>query len=147
MLYMIGTLQIDTRPMGPGDFSRSGSADLAEKPVIGGLAPSEFMGDGGEELTLSGQLVPFRFGGLDEVETIHQMRREGARVPVMRGDGERLGTHAITRASETHKELGRDGVGYIVAWSLTLKRVQDEDSDGAGGSQLISGLLSMFDGL
>lgn len=141
---MIGTLSLDTRPFNADNMHRQGTADLAEKPVIGGFAPSEFMGDGGEEITLSGQLLPLKIGGLDQLEVAQQMRRQGARVPVMRGDGTRLGTFAITRISERHTNLMRDGVGFTVAFEITLKKVQ---ADSGSGLQVISGLLSLFEAL
>lgn len=142
MLYMIGTLSLDTRPFNADAMARTATADLAEKPVVGGFAPSEFMGEGKDEITLSGKLLPTKIGGLSQLEVADSMRKAGARVPVMRGDGKRFGTYAIVSVSEKHKDLTRDGVGFTVDYSLKLKKVQ-ADRDGA--SAVISGLLSLFD--
>lgn len=144
MLYMIGTLSFDTRPFNADEFERTATADLAEKPVIGGFAPSEFMGEGEDQITLSGQLLPSKIGGLTEIEVADTMRKAGARVPVMRGDGKRLGTYSIINIREKHKHLLRNGVGFTVNYSIKLKKVQ-ADRDGAGS--VISGLLSLFDAL
>lgn len=144
MLYMIGTLSFDTRPFNADSMDRSATADLAEKPVIGGLAPSEFMGEGNDKITLSGLLLPSKIGGLTELEIADQMRKAGARVPVMRGDGKRIGTFSIIKLGEKHTKLMRDGVGFSVSYSIKLKKVQ-ADRDGA--IAVISGLLSLFDAL
>ena len=144
MLYMLGTLTLDTRPFNADAFDRSADADLATKPVIGGLEPSEFMGEGADEVTLSGQLLPAKIGGLGELEIAHQMRRTGARFPLMRGDGARLGWFAITRIAEGHTNLMRDGVGFTVRHSITMKKVQ---ADTGAGQSIISGLLSLFESL
>ncbi|MCF1502894.1 phage tail protein [Afifella sp. H1R] len=140
MLYMIGTLTLDVA-LNVDTVDRDASADLATKPVIGGLEPSEFMGEGKDEFILSGQLLPTKIGGLDELEIAHQMRRDGTRVPLMRGDGSRLGTFAITRIAEKHEDLVATGVGFRVRHTITLKKVQP---DAAAGRQVIFGLLSLF---
>ena len=144
MLYMIGALQFDTRPFNVDAFERKAGADLATKPVMGGREPTEFTGEGADEITLSGQLLPTKIGGLAQLEVAHEMRRRGARVPVMRGDGARLGTFAIIDMNEKHGELLASGVGFTVDYSIKLRRVQEDAGD---GSQVIAGLLSLFGAL
>lgn len=144
MLYQLGTLALDTRPFNADAVRRHATADLASKGVMGGLDPSEFMGEGTDTITLSGQLLPSKIGGLTELETAHEMRRNGARFPVMRGDGRCLGWFAITRISENHRELLRTGVGFIVHHRITMKKVQ---ADAGAGQQIITALLSLFDGI
>src|SRR5690606_13222732 len=86
MLYQIGTITLDTRPFNVDDVERSASADFAVKAVMGSLPVREFMGEGDEKLTITGALKPTKIGGLTELEALHEMRRSGQRVPVMRGD-------------------------------------------------------------
>lgn len=142
-LYVLGGVVMDTRPFNADKFERRASADLVQKAVMGGLQPSEFMGEGEESLTLSGQLLPFKTGGLTELDVLDEMRRTGARFPVMRGDGKRLGTYAITDISERHRELMRDGVGFVVKYSVSLRKVQASYDGGA----VIAALLSIFQAL
>jgi len=141
MLYIIGALTMDTMPFNVDKVSRDAGADIVSKPVIGGLKPKEFMGEGDDNITLSGQLLPSKIGGLNELEAAHSMRVSGTRFPLMRGDGARLGWFAITRISEGHKHLMRNGVGFVVKHSITMTKVQ---SDTGAGQQIISGLLSLF---
>lgn len=142
-LYVLGGVVMDTRPFNADKFERRASADLVQKAVMGGLQPSEFMGEGEESLTLSGQLLPFKTGGLTELDVLDEMRRTGARFPVMRGDGKRLGTYAITDISERHRELMRDGVGFVVKYSVRLRKVQANYDGGA----VIASLISIFEAL
>jgi phage protein U len=144
MLYMIGTLAIDTRPFAVDAMSRNAAADIASKPLIESLPGKEFMGEGDDEITLSGQLLPSKIGGLSELETLHAMRRAGTRFPLMRGDGRRLGWFAITRINEDHQELTRDGVGFVVKHQITMTKVAADSGSGLG---IIQGLLSLFFGL
>ena len=123
-LFILGGVVMDTRPFNADKFDRTASADLVEKAVMGGLKPSEFMGQGEDTLTITGQLLPFKTGGLAEFEMLDEMRRTGARFPVMRGDGKRLGTYAITDISERHGQLMRDGVGFTVKY-LSLIHISE----------------------
>lgn len=140
MLYVLGSVVMDTRPFNVDDVSRSVSADSATKAVMGGLEPSEFTGEGPDEITLSGSLLPFKTGGLSEFEIADEMRRTGARFPLMRGDGKRLGTYFITKASEQHSELMRNGVGFVVKYSITCRKVPGQYD----GAAVVAALLSLF---
>lgn len=141
MLYMLGTLAIDTRPFSIDDMQRTASADIASKALIGAFPAKEFTGEGDDEITLSGQLLPTKTGGLDELEAAHEMRRSGAKFPLMRGDGIRMGWFAITRITESHTDLTRNGVGFVVKHTIVMTKVQP---DAGAGQQVITGLLSLF---
>lgn len=144
MLYMLGTLTIDTQPFSINRMDRSADATIATKAVIGSLQPKEFMGEGEEEITLTGQILPWKLGGMDELATLDEMRRTGTRFPLLRGDGWRPGWYVITKFSEAHTEIMRDGVGFIVEHRITMVKTQ---ADAGAGQQVISGLLSLFSAL
>src|SRR5690606_9178615 len=126
MLYMLGALIVDTRPFSAEDVRRTASADIVAKPLMQAFPAKEFMGEGEDDISLSGQLLPAKIGGLSELEIAHEMRRNGTRFPLMRGDGQRLGWYAITQISEQHSHLMRNGVGFIVRHSLTMTRVEPD---------------------
>lgn len=119
-------------------------ASIVSKPVIGALPPQEFTGEGEDEITLAGQILPVRIGGPDQLEIAHQMRWAGTRFPLMRGDGHRYGWLAITSISESHSELARTGVPFVVRHSITM--IKTEHDIGAR-QQIIQGLLSLFNAL
>lgn len=144
MLYMLGSVTIDTKPFSIDEMERTADASIVSKAVIGGAQPKEFTGEGEDDITLSGQILPYHIGGLDELETLHEMRRTGARFPVQRGDGWRPGWYSITRITESHRELSKDGVGYIVRHQISLTRTEP---DTGAGQQTISGLISIFSAL
>ncbi len=141
MLYHVGPVQMDTRPFNTDKFDRRASADIASKPVIGGLKPKESMGEGDETITFSGQLLPSKIGGLTELEAIDQLRREGEALPVMRGDGKSLGWYKIEQVSESHEHLDREGVGFVVKHRIRLTKC--EPDTGAAGA-VIGMILSIF---
>ena len=45
-LYVLGGVVMDTRPFNADTFDRTASADLVQKAVMGGMQPSEFIGEG-----------------------------------------------------------------------------------------------------
>ncbi len=141
MLYQLGPLTLDTRPFNADDVSRSTSADFATKALMGTLPGREFMGEGDDKLTISGQLLPFKTGGLTELEFAHSMRRSGQLLPVMRGDGVMLGWFAIEGIQESHSELMRNGVGFLVKHSISLVKVGPE---GAAAGGIVGAILSLF---
>jgi uncharacterized protein len=143
MLYIMGTVGLDTRPFNADEMSRSAGADIASKAIMGALQGKEFMGEGDEEITLSGQLLPTKIGGLNELEIVTKMMKTGTRFPLHRGDGKRMGWFALTKVSESHSQLMRNGVGFVVKYSVTMTKVQ---ADAGSGQQIIAGLLSLFGG-
>lgn len=144
MLFMLGALTIDTRPFSANKVSHSAGADWAEKPVMNALPPSEFTGEGADTLTISGQLLPYKLGGLTQLDAAHQLRKKGTVVPVMRGDGERLGNYAITSITEDHTHLQAEGVGFVVMYSISLKKMPGSTN---GQQHTVESLLNLFDGL
>lgn len=142
MLYTLGGVQIKVAPFSVDQVSRSSSADIAAKPVIGAMKAHEFMGQGDGKLSLTGQILPYHLGGQDQLEVLHTMCRDGERFNVMRGDGRSLGYFSLTSVSEGHKELAYDGVGYVVNHTLSLLEV--EFSPGAAEGT-ISKILQLFD--
>lgn len=140
MLYSVGPLTIDTMPFSISEFQRSASADFAQKPLMGTMPGLEFMGEGEDKITLSGQILPFKTGGLTELEMAHSFRSSGQRLPVLRGDGKRLGWYVIESISESHKELMRDGVGFFISHSISMTKVS---AQGASPS-IIGTILSLF---
>jgi len=142
MLYQIGTIEVDTRPFNADSMERQAGADFAVKPVIGGLQRREFMGEGDDKFTLSGQLLPFKTGGLTNVEALHGFRRSGTRLPLMRGDGKSFGWVVIESIRESHSELQANGIGFVVKHTVEMTKVEPPEAGSAGN--LVSQLLSLF---
>lgn len=145
MLYQIGPLALDTRPFNADSMSRSGGADLAVKQLMNALQAREFMGEADEKITISGQLLPTKIGGLTELEMAYAMSRSGTPLPVMRGDGKMFGWFAIESVSEQHADLGRHGVGFTVKYSLDLVKVDPDPAGGGASFGIVGILLSLFE--
>lgn len=144
MLYMIGAVRVDTMPFSADTLAFEGGSSLARKPVMGGMQPIENTGQGDETITVEGQILPTKIGGLTELEVLNEMRRRGARFPLMRGDGFRYGWYVITSMSIRHSNLMRNGVGFTVQHSIVMERA---DFNAGDGQQIVSSILSIFTAL
>ncbi len=141
MMYLLGAVALDTRPLSADSVSRTSSGSLVAKPVMGSRQRKENTGEGDDEITITGSLLPSRIGGLTQLEILHAMRRAGSRFPVMRGDGLALGWFAIKTMTEQHEALQRNGVGFEVVYTVTLEQADPRSGD---GQTIISSLLSLF---
>lgn len=124
MLYMLGVLRIQVAPFNVADVSERGSTDYVAKPVVGTEPPLEYVGEGSNEMSLSGQLFPMSLGGLDELELLRQMRISGQPQYLMRGDGRPMGWFAIMSVDARHSYLNSQGVGKQVEVQISLRRAQ-----------------------
>jgi len=124
MLYSLGSLSIEVAPFNVHDVSETGSTEYASKPVAGAEPPLEYVGEGANEMSLSGKLFPMAIGGLDELELLTQMRVSGKPQYLMRGDGTPIGWFAITQVSSRSSYLGGQGVGRQIDVSISLTRSQ-----------------------
>ena len=141
MLFQIGPLTLDTFPMGPDGYSRSSGSDLAVKPILGRLAGREHMGEADQPMTITGKLLPTKVGGAADLEQLHALSVSATKVPVMRGDGRMLGWFVIEKVTEQHSDLTAIGLGFVVAYTLNLIKV---DTDGAVGTNQAGGLVGML---
>ncbi|WEK04575.1 MAG: phage tail protein [Candidatus Devosia phytovorans] len=141
MLYQVGPLPIDTTPFSATTFGRTVGVDLATKAIMGRRQPHEMMGEAEENISLTGQLLPTKLGGLTELALAESLATSGTIVPVMRGDGRMLGWYVIQKVSEQHVDLTRYGVGFVIRYTLDLVR---EDIDAAAGGAQFGGLVGML---
>lgn len=142
MLYQVGPLTIDTFPFSVDKVEHEAETDFAKHDLIGRRRDYEPAGEGMETLDLSGEFLPYRIGGLDQLALAHALRQSARPQWVFRGDGEVLGWFLIMKVKSTHEHIMPNGIGFVVKHSLHLERVDDPSDDVAG--DLISQLVSLF---
>jgi phage protein U len=139
MLFSLGSLSIEVAPFNVHEVYEDGSTEYALKPVVGAEPLLEFVGEGPNEISLSGKLFPIAIGGLDELELLKQMRVSGKPQYLMRGDGTPQGWFAITHVSSRSSFLGRQGVGRQIDVSISLTRSQKPSAQSF--FSLVAGLI------
>jgi uncharacterized protein len=142
MLYQIGPVTVDVFPFNADEVTFEGATGFARHEVMGRRPPRENMGEDDERLTLTGQILPTKIGGQDELDALQGLRRAGNAVMVVRGDGRVMGWFLVENVSEAHKMIGSNGVGQVIRHEIKLVRA---DAPGAAaGASLLSLLSSLF---
>ena len=138
MLFQLGGLQID-QGFNAHETSRDAAADFAAKDLLGTRKSREFVGEGDDKFTLTGELFPHRLGGLDELGTLDAMRASGQPQILVRGDGSNLGWWLIENVTEKSKFLDRSGVGRHI--EVEIKLVKTSAPDAGSFASFVLGLL------
>lgn len=142
--FVFGAVEFSTFPLAATSMDLQAGTDTASKATMGGMKPVEFTGEGDESIKISALTYPSKFpfvGGLEAVEKLHDLRKTGRRLPLMRGDGHRFGMYFITSIGEAHRELMKDGVGFKVKFSISFQKVPEDSEKDTG---LVAELLSLF---
>jgi uncharacterized protein len=142
MLYMIGPITVDVFPFNADAVSEEGTTDYAKKDLLGRLPGREFVGEGDETLSIKGQILPSKLGGMSSLEALQGLRRRGERVFVMRGDGAVLGWYAVEHVTKNHEMLGPNGVGQVVKHEIKLVMVEPPGGDAGAG--IIGDLIGLL---
>ena len=130
MLLKLGALTFELLPLNVTSYDHGHEASFAEKPVLGIMPPLEWVGEGGESWNLSAKLFPARFGGLDALQKLFQMRAAGQPQYFARGDGKAMGWVIIDKVSEKSSWLDPRGIGQVIDVDVSL-RAASKPSDGS----------------
>jgi hypothetical protein len=122
-LYSWGTLQFEVHPLNVHEVDHSTASDWAKKEIAGAAIYREWVGENDEELFFRGRLFPYRIGGLDGIEVLEAMRRQGVAELLMRGDGRPMGWYVCERLVRQHTFLAPDGVGQVIHFECIFVRV------------------------
>ena len=118
-----------------------------------GLRPSsQFIGPDDEKITLSGSLYPEITGGRVSLELLNKLADTGKAYPVIEGTGIMHGMFVIEKISTTRTEFFSDGAARKIEFTVSLKRVDEQDRGllgvlGIGDLDLGSSLTSTLSNL
>ena len=122
MLYQLGALLLKVAPFNVDKVAHSGKTDFVPKPVLGAEPPMEWVGEGPNTWRLSGTLFPKVIGGLNELDLLEQMRKDGNPQYLFRGDGRPLGWVVIETINDTSEYLASDGVGQKIRVDIRVRK-------------------------
>lgn len=122
MLMVLGPIEFTVAPFNTHQYAKSASTDFARKAVVGTRAPLEHVGEGEENFTISGLLLPKRLGGMLQMAELHALRQSAVATFLMRGDGVPLGWFVVENVDEDSSMLSADGVGQVIKFKIDLCR-------------------------
>ena len=94
---------------------------------VGARPASQFVGVDNEIMVLSGVLLPEITGGELSLDTVRKMADTGKAYPLIDGRGTVHGHFVIEGISKTHSEFFSDGAARKIEFTISLKRVDDND--------------------
>lgn len=106
-------------------LSRSREWRHATAERFGARDASQYVGPGGDNITLSGRIVPEIAGRYSALETLASMAATGDTYPLIDGLGRILGHYRIVRLDEDHGVIMAGGTPRNVAFRLELERTDD----------------------
>ena len=112
-----------------------------------GAAPArQFVGRGEDIITLPGIIFPELAGTTLSLDALRLMANTGKAWPMIEGSGRIYGLWVIESLSETKTVFFRDGTPRRIEFTLTLKRIDDDQLDliGAASSAGVSVLRALL---
>ena len=112
-----------------------------------GAAPArQFVGRGDDIITLPGIIFPELAGTTLSLDALRLMANTGKAWPMIEGSGRIYGLWAIESLRETKTVFFRDGTPRRIEFTLTLKRIDDDQLDliGAASSAGVSILRALL---
>jgi len=99
----------------------------ASNSRVGQRPGSQFIGPDDEFITLAGSLYPEVTGGRVSLDLLVQMADTGKGYPVIEGTGVMHGLFVIEDMATTRTEFFSDGSARRIDFTLSLKRVDEQD--------------------
>ena len=112
-----------------------------------GAAPArQFIGRGDDSITLPGIIFPELAGTTLSLDALRLMANPGKAWPMIEGTGRIYGLWVIESLSETKTVFFRDGTARRIEFTLSLKRIDDDQLDliGAASSLGMSVLRALL---
>lgn len=124
------------------DLQRRTSWKHPTQSIVGGRDTSQFLGYGEDIITLSGSIVPEFKGKRASLDELRLMGNTGLAFALVEGTGTVYGAFVITDMQETKTYFEVDGTARKIEFTLTLRRV-DQDDEGESGYSDEMGDLEM----
>ncbi|QDH36090.1 oxidoreductase [Porphyrobacter sp. YT40] len=105
---------------------------------FGARAAAQYVGPGGDNVSISGLIVPEIAGRYSALDTLADMAATGDSYPLMNGLGRILGHYRIVRLDEDHAFIMAGGMPRNVAFKIELER-SDDETDNLGSIEGAAG--------
>lgn len=127
MLATLGLFVFETSSVAFDELERRTDWRHAQTSRFRARPSSQFAGPGDDVLTLTGS-VPIEIGDVDALEMLRDMGDAGDSYPLIDGRGKVHGQHVILDLNIREQEHLADGTPRITDFSITLRRVDDDQA-------------------
>ncbi len=130
MLMALGRFIFGNDDLSYAQLQRRTSWKHPSNERVGARAAAQFAGPGDDTITLNGLLAPGVIGRIGALDELRQLGDGGEAWPLVDGAGQVYGVYVITDLDETQRAIFHDGVPRISDFTLSLKRVDDDQDEG-----------------
>jgi len=125
MMMIYGLLPFMRQTLPYTQLMHDSSWSWANNSRVGTRPAAQFTGKGNDKITLSGELRPELTGGPVKALAFQLLADEGRAWPLIGGDGTIYGMYVIESFKTTHSDFYADGSARVIAFTLSLLRVDE----------------------
>ena len=125
MMLALGMFVFMRQTLPYQSMQRSADYRWASNSRVGKRDAFQYLGEGEDSITLSGDLYPALTGGKVSMLALYTMAEQGRAWPLISGDGWIYGMFKIGNVSETGTVFFEDGSPRKISFTLSLTRVDE----------------------
>ncbi len=129
MLATLGLFVFETNNTAFDSLDRKSSYRYGTGNAVGTRPHMQYIGQGNDEIGLSGTLYPELTDGILSLDKLRDMASTGKAYALMNGNGYYYGMVHITSISETQTHFLTDGTARKIDFDLSLKLADDSDRE------------------
>ncbi|EDS9008742.1 phage tail protein [Salmonella enterica] len=125
MMLALGMFVFMRQTLPYQSMQRSADYSWASNSRIGKRDAFQYLGEGEDKITLSGDLYPELTGGKFSMLTLYAMAEQGRAWPLISGSGWIYGMFIVSNVSEIGTVFFEDGSPRKISFTLSLTRVDE----------------------
>lgn len=139
MMMALGMFVFGMHTLAYQEFQRQTEWRHSSTNRIGTNPARQYLGRGDDTITLPGVLVSGLTGTQVSLDVLRQMADTGKAWTLIEGTGRIYGIWVIESMQETRTYFFKDGAARRIEFTLTLKRIDDGETDRLGALTGIAG--------
>ncbi|MBR9779808.1 MAG: phage tail protein [Rhodospirillales bacterium] len=132
MLLSLGLFVFQLRTMPYEELKRSTEYRWASNNRFGKAPAHQFLGEGEDDLTITGKLMPELTGGPVHLDKLREMAASGKAWILTAGNGDVLGKWFIQRIEDNRSHFISNGDARKIEFTISLKRYGNDDNGQLG---------------
>ncbi|KTS77820.1 oxidoreductase [Pseudomonas oryzihabitans] len=128
MMMALGTFVFSLHTLAYNELNRTTAYTHAVTKRVGAQPARQFVGKGDDSITLPGWLAPELAGSPTSLDLLRLMASTGSAWPLIEGSGRIYGLWVIESLNETKTIFFSDGTPRRIGFTLTLKRIDDNQA-------------------
>jgi phage protein U len=124
MMRQLGAFQFSLTTAAYQSLAHSQSWNWAKLNRFGQAPVSQFVGMGGETITLPGVIYPNFRGGFGQIDAMRAEAEKQTPLIMVDGDGNVYGKWTITEITETQRVFGAGGKPLKIEFNLNLQKFE-----------------------